>query len=672
MKPHHTDYGTHITYAGVFGVMLSTVMLALHYGLRTYLDLPTHHTALLGVWVLVVATCFGPFVIYKNIGLTNKHSACFFPLASGAILLLPLLALVLPASVVMLCIVFIALAGLMTATTHLKSLTPKQLLFLLAVSIGWAIYQFMLVNKVQTSPAIYGIASYSAPSMYQELGYFGTLYWDHYYHAAVINMLKHYGVIATGLDGLAPYPTHAASHLWHAALSNVLQIPTLSTMGIAVLGAVIPLTFASIALATGLIARPMLSKATQILPLLLGLFLLKDVLIGVVTFMSINSTFAIIFFVLCLPLVDHVIDTISRTRNAPYIKLCILGIMSLLIFACKMQAGVVLGFYVYFLFLRCHFSFFRALIISIVPFFLIINFYAYINYGFSHYVGLYAWVTRPHMWGSWVPIILLLFANRHWYKTPPINKNNHHEQTICPTILYRELIYATTLLLVLLVFLPSGSTVVWMVGAFTYTAIITLVARPPYNSQQFYKWCHYQLGKHTSLCQYGLITITVILCSKHLMLLYNDFSTNITQFTHNHATISKTAPTKASKLVQQVHTGTAQHTLLVFIPPSNTAYWHATGLRIVRPWYLPALLGVPLLKGLPPPTHRDDMCKKEYFCILSGYGYAPYTGGAQTSDTTDQELCTRARNKGFEYVYILQDLDDAKQNKLLDCRAHTP
>ena len=106
--------------------------------------------------------------------------------------------------------------------------------------------------------------------------------------------------------------------------------------------------------------------------------------------------------------------------------------------------------------------------------------------------------------------------------------------------------------------------------------------------------------------------------------------------------------------VRQTPGGQARQTLLsmglmrdslaiVFVPPENSAFW--TNYLDCRgdPFFVPAILGAPMLKGLNPSVRK-----------CSEYPYAIGYGSSAASETsTDSQLCARAVDFGFTTVFIL-------------------
>jgi hypothetical protein len=71
--------------------------------------------------------------------------------------------------------------------------------------------------------------------------YFGGNTGDTLFHSAIGNMMLNFGVISTGVDGVASFPYHALSNLWIVALGRALGLDAPSAYSMLVPGIVMPL-----------------------------------------------------------------------------------------------------------------------------------------------------------------------------------------------------------------------------------------------------------------------------------------------------------------------------------------------------------------------------------------------------------------------------------------------
>ncbi len=81
-----------------------------------------------------------------------------------------------------------------------------------------------------SSVAILGSQHYTTFDLFQRTAA-GEVHQDTLFHASIAAMLKHYGVVSTGLHGLVETPYHAFSHGLFASISILASVPVLHVYG---------------------------------------------------------------------------------------------------------------------------------------------------------------------------------------------------------------------------------------------------------------------------------------------------------------------------------------------------------------------------------------------------------------------------------------------------------
>lgn len=81
-----------------------------------------------------------------------------------------------------------------------------------------------------SSVAILGSQDYTTFDLFQRT-IAGQIHQDTLFHASIAAMLKHYGVVSTGLHGLVETPYHAFSHGLFASISSLASVPVLDVYG---------------------------------------------------------------------------------------------------------------------------------------------------------------------------------------------------------------------------------------------------------------------------------------------------------------------------------------------------------------------------------------------------------------------------------------------------------
>jgi hypothetical protein len=116
------------------------------------------------------------------------------------------------------------------------------------------------------------------------------------------------------------------------------------------------------------------------------------------------------------------------------------------------------------------------------------------------------------------------------------------------------------------------------------------------------------------------------------------------------------------RMVQLIRGVTAQEGrsgLGVFVPAQNTKFWRYSVDCRSQPLFVPALAGVPMLRGLPPVVER---CR-----LPRTFGYADYGMSSHSDDGDPGDLCRHALSRGLRRVLVLRDVDAPGANTVLRC-----
>ncbi len=101
--------------------------------------------------------------------------------------------------------------------------------------------------------------------------------------------------------------------------------------------------------------------------------------------------------------------------------------------------------------------------------------------------------------------------------------------------------------------------------------------------------------------------------------------------------------------------------LAVFVPPRNAAFWTMTQDCRAQPFFIPAMTGVPMLLGLAPDLPA-------LHCELDAtYGFGQYGTGSHSLPIDDGSLCIQAQARGFDAVMILEAPEKAADSRTIVC-----
>jgi len=121
--------------------------------------------------------------------------------------------------------------------------------------------------------------------------------------------------------------------------------------------------------------------------------------------------------------------------------------------------------------------------------------------------------------------------------------------------------------------------------------------------------------------------------------------------------------------VSRLHRARAVRTLLnaglaqtpdatVFVTPDNTDFWISYRDCRAVSLFIPAILGVPMIRGLNPTAPE---CHNE-----PNYGFPAYGPDSVSQPSTDAELCARAGRWGLRTVFVLSTVDEVRK---VDCKS---
>ncbi len=166
----------------------------------------------------------------------------------------------------------------------------------------------------------------------------GFVHQDTLYHASLAAMIKHYGVVSTGLHGLVETPYHAFSHALFAAISLISGISVIEVYGVASVVLFAPLLIFSVVVASCMIfasRRVRLPAAWALTALVLALapLVLQNWAVYDSYFVSESYLIALGLFSLGLPLLF--------LRQLKPIDLLLLTLLTLMMAHCKATVALM-------------------------------------------------------------------------------------------------------------------------------------------------------------------------------------------------------------------------------------------------------------------------------------------------------------------------------------------
>jgi hypothetical protein len=500
-----------------------------------------------------------------------------------------------------------------------------------------------------------------------ELALAGIHQLDTIFHASISNMLVKYGALSTGLDGLVPIKYHVLSHIWLGCVSLWLGVSTLEGYTIGGQVIAVPMLLFALSLAIHLLRRPGEGPANGALITLgsLLLLLIAD-LWGWTHYLVSESYFlAMIMFLLTLPLLAEVADTERRHRLGQ--QLAALGAATILILFSKISVGAILAASIGFLLWRRMGMTFLGLIKLAAPLVLLAIIAVTVIFpsagmlvqalGPLNFVREYPQGALPNIVAN---LLLLCVAFQVWRSGTPRDKRCAEAFAV---------IAIAGMVPALLVDLPGGADY-YFVNVGTWAAIVFVCA---YRGPAFEK-------NFPSPFTPGFVlaaTLLVALATDEkrqsalrLGALFAELQTRVRLVAGDSAGAETTTRQRLIELLSPGHPARqalandvkrtpgaqARQTLLamgmtqspraaVFVPPDDLAFW-SIGLECrADPFFVPAILGVPMLKGLNPPALK---CPREPY-----YGFAAYND-ANSEILSDAQLCAAAAPWKLDAIFILE------------------
>jgi hypothetical protein len=652
-----TRQSSPIYFAAIFGWTMSGASAAMCAIVRMPLGSP-HWFVFVKAFLLLgaVISCAVVLIVRR----VEERDGAYAPvlMSTLAVMFLPCLAwLIGPAADIVAYPVLLGLFAVGVRSAIAASRVPgSRPVLALACGCAAGIGYFLLINSR-------GYATVLTP----ELALVGTQHLDTLFHASIANMLVKHGALSTGLDGLVPLKYHVLSHIWLGCISLWLGVSTLEGYYIGAQVIAIPMLLFSLSLATYLLRRPGegVSNAALIALGPLLLLFVADIWGATSYLVSESYFFAMILFLLTLPLLADMAKSPRGHRlDMQLAALCVAGILILL---SKISVGVIFWGAAGFLLWRQFGMTLLNLIKLAVPILVLVWLCARVG---SPDSGLYMEAFAPFSfvrefpraaWPNIAANLLLLYAASQVWKSGTSRDRRIAE-------IFAIIALASTFPALLLRI--AGGSAYYFANVGTWAAIVFCSA---YNGVLLNT-----AGRR--LLKPGIILATIVLLAfatdekrnsaAKFAMQFSDLQTRVRQLTGKSAgeemkawqrIVALLAPGHPARLalaedVRQTPGGQAKQTLLsmglmrdslaiVFVPPENSAFW--TNYQDCRgdPFFVPAILGAPMLKGLNPSARK---CARDRY-----YSFAAYKPDASSEASTDSQLCTRAADSGFNRVLVL-------------------
>ena len=647
-----------IYFAVIFGWTMSAVSATMCAVVRWPLGSP-HWFVFVKAFLLLasVISCAATLVVWRVEGRGGSYATVL--VSTLAVIFLPCLAWLMGSAADL--VTYPVLLGLLAvgarpAVAAVRGMPRRQPIFAVVCGCLAGFGYFLLINSK-------GYATVLTP----ELALVGTQHLDTLFHASIANMLVKHGALSTGLDGLVPIKYHVLSHIWLGCLSLWLGVTTLEGYYIGAQVVAIPMLLFSLVLATHLLRRPGEGLADSALTTLVPLLLLFVAdLFGWTSYLVSESYFlAMILFLLSLPLLAEMAD--DRFRFRLDMRIVALFVVGILILISKISVGMIFWAAAGFLLWRKAGLTILNLMKLAPPILLLVWLGTAIS---SPDTGTYVHALSPFSFvrefpnGAWpnvlANLVLLYGARQVWLSGSPRDKR-------CAEVFA---IIAIGSLIPALLFEIGGGSAYYFANVGTWACIVFVSA---YGVTIFEK-------RSPGLAKPGFVLAAILLLAlatgekrhsvEKLAAQFGDLQARARVLigkaageptTTRQRIVALLAPDHPARQalaadVKQTPGAQAKQTLLsmglmqdtraaVFVPPDNLAFWTTYADCRGNPFFVPAVLGAPMLKGLDPSSLK---CARDPY-----YGFIAYRPDANSEPSTDSQLCARAMDLGFTAVFVL-------------------
>lgn len=556
----------------------------------------------------------------------------------------------------------VVIVGVRRFAALASSMTRQTLMLAVIAGCAAGIGYFFVVNSK-------GYATVLTPE--QTLA--GLQHLDTLFHATIANMLVKSGHLSTGLDGFLPIKYHALSHIWIGCIGLWLGVTTLESYYLVAQIIAIPLLFFSLITAGVLLRRPRDQSADSALVTFVPLLLLAVAdLWGWTSYLVSESYFlSLLLFLFAMPLLVEIADERSPLRP-PLLALAIAG--TLVLFS-KISVGVIFWGAVGFLLWRRMGTTVLNLVRLALP--------------IGALVGLASMISSPDA-GTYVHTVRLLSFVREYPRgaLPNIVANlvllygaaslwlagSSSEKRLAETF---ALFAIGSLIPAVLLDIAGGSAFYFAnVGTFACIAFLTAYGVPAIERRGLPAF-------RPVVVLIALVAVALATDEKRnspgrLAAQFRELNDRV----HTLAGVGDAAslPTwralaallapagslrqeiaddikrvPAAQSIQTLRSLSEGQTrrLAVFVAPGNQPFWTAYLDCRGDPFIVPAILGVPMLKGINPPEFK---CARDIY-----YTTSLYREDAISQVSTDEQLCARASEFGLDAVLVLSTPRDGRK-----------
>ncbi len=678
-----TSLLTHLSFFATFCVLLSWLMAAGVIVVR--LGLPTPPRLVLTCLSVLTAAAYAPFLLSGSALGRLAQRPWALPLPTLAVLLSPVLALIVGAGLLVVYPVA-AIVGAARSVRHWRGAATGPTRPQLAV---------LVVGPLLLSLYVFGQATdrENATVYSPEFAALGLLHSDTYFHSAVSSMIQNQGVASIGADGTRPIHYHVGSHHWFAAIGRMAgELPPYSyPFGILIV--VLPALFLLLFGASRALATNDAVPAATLVLLGSGLVMLLDRVNASYFYVSESYQFGLLVLLAATPILVTLVRTVDPGARNVLTRVAVLVALVGVGFAMKISVGLILAGATGYVLVR-RFRRVRVLLPAGVALAaaVVVGMLAFrdrsgvgaTSFGLLDYFR--TWKSYLAVSSLLVPAVVLLLLLRD-RRSAADGSGPHDQRGDAGLVLVVTLLALAPALLLDLYGLAAW----YFLDVAQWFALPLLLAAIP--AADLNAFGRALVASRAGLAAGSLVAVVIavpvtqaMLVPRHVAGLTRQmlealnrtappgdalpvspdsfFRTSLRdeQRLFGRAFSDALAAAYGSRTVREVRRVTRSvDDVGVFVPPENEAFWTLPRACFAAPFVIPALTGLPMVKGLPAATATT--------CIRPNFGFGDYPPESRTEAIGDQEICVHARAQGLRAVVVLRPGPaGGNDTSLLDCR----
>ena len=602
-------------------ICLSIVMLLI--GFRSGLGTPSSLVILCAA--IVGSAAYAPFLMPTSCHARLEGAKFVYAWLMLAVMFSPLLLLWLPSWLGHVYVIT-ALAGVVRALPYLARSGGRALatVIVACVVLGFHLFTAQGLNASAFLPELLTLGRFSA---------------DPYLHAAIASMIRYDGIASSGVDGTVPYLYHVGSHYWFAAVGATGGSDSARAYMVGRTVFMLPALYLALFVAALCLRRSRPYDAPfLVVAITVVLILIDGVKLDLYTYRSESEVFGIIVLLLALPLLEDTVRSAERAEAIRWWTLVPWPFLVVLAGSVKVSVGVLLAVIVGYTLARTVRPALAIGAVAAMAVAVALTLRGLRGGGMGELTSIrppgflvsgYSLVTLSFVFSFALAAAIVVTGVRRWSAREPSPSRWHAWRWVWAPVSWEQLV---------LVFMAAA-----FLRAFTPGDLGHATREMLAGMDQEERRLPGPAGQVSLRHLFGTSLV------RHRVLFGPEFVDGL-RTSYGRRVVA---------LIGGVTDREGRSGLGVFVPPENAKFWRYSVDCRSQPMFVPALAGVPMVRGLPPTA---EGCR-----LPRDYGYADYGASSRSVDTDRAALCQYARSRRLQRVLVLRDVDVPDANAVVRC-----